>query len=183
MTSGFDLPRVPREDVDQEAELLRLQGINPHKGLIYKRMAQGEAVFDDVPMGASLLWSDDPYPDPEVTEQLVHWALQQSEEIAAVVFDFLDNPSDEAVDVTTKQLASLGIDVYKAKKRKPKALTQIILELLERKSYEVEELNEVARSLQPSSRPEAAVRQILRRLQAEKRITILDKHISLVAHD
>jgi len=181
-TSNLDLTPVDPQDVEQEAELLRLQGINPHKGIIWKRLAHKEAIYDEIPSGASLLWSDEPYPDPLVTEELVKWAMGQSEAISEVIFNFLESPSDEGVDEVTQQLKSLGVDLFSREVKKEKSLTQIILELLEKKAYSLVELYEIGRALQPSNRPEAAVRQIMRRLTREDRVKLMGELFMLVDH-
>jgi hypothetical protein len=167
--SHVDLIRVSKEDIDQEVALLKLEGkTNVSRSIIYRRLSRAESIFDEVPVGATLLWQDQPITDPHVTETLVDWAMHQTSSIAEVIFDFLESPTEDQVDAVLEKLHSLGA-VLEASKPAPKEipLTQIVLEALSIRPHYKEELYALARSIQPSQRPEAAIRQMLRRLKRQ----------------
>lgn len=175
-----DLSRVSKDDIEQEAALLRLMGKTPNKALIYKRLSRQEAIFDEVPVGASLLWDDDPHTDPAVTEALVDWALQQTDAVAGLIFEFLEEPTDEAMAEVLKNLKAQGVEIFQPDTHKEKSLTQVILDLLKTRPHTIQELYDVSRSIQPSNRPEAAVRQILRRLTKHSQISIKGDLVKLI---
>jgi hypothetical protein len=178
-----DLIRVSKEDIDQEVALLKLEGKhNVSRAIIYKRLSRSEAIFDEVPMGASLLWQQSPLPDPVVTETLVDWAMHQTEKIAHVIFNFLESPTEDQVDEVIAQLRELGVTLEVAKPTlKEIPLTQIVLDALGSRPHTREELYELARSIQPSNRPEAAIRQMLRRLSRNGVIQMQGELVSLTS--
>jgi hypothetical protein len=151
------------EDLAQEAELLRLQGITPNMSLLRKRMLHQEDTFDDIPLGSSSLWEEPGY-DYSVTERLVEWALTQSLEIADRIFEFLEEPLEEELPKVLKFLSNSGIPIYKAEKTSMSS-AQILLKALEVRPLLPEELTQIVRGLNPSKRPEALVRQFIRRYQ------------------
>lgn len=169
-----NLPRVQSEDIEQEAALLILQGKTPSRTLIYKRLSRGDAIFDEIPQGSTLLFSDNPVPDENVTRQLVEWALEQEERTQQLIFDFLDDPSDEALPGLLSQLDKQGVQLYSREIKREKSLTQVILDEITKAPRTIEELYELGRQVHVSRRPEAAVRQVLRRL-TEQRILSLEK--------
>lgn len=173
---NLDLPPVSSDDLEQEAALLRLQGVqNPSKRLIHKRLSRAEGIFSEIPLGSAPLWSEEPVPDRNVTEALVDWALQQSDEISDIVFNFLDHPEDQDLDEVIASLKTLGVEIYSFKRKKqstPRSLTQIIIAELKKHPQTTQALYELARNIQPTRRPEAAVRQILRRLDKSGEVTV-----------
>lgn len=179
LTQDLDLPPVEADDIDQEAALLRLQGKKPKRSFIAKRLAHREAIFGEVPMGATPLWDQDPIPDPKVTETLIDWAFTQSEAVAAATFDFLDYPTDEGLEELLVFLGNEGIQVFELSVPKERSLTQMVLDTLQAHPTSIDELNRLARQFYPSARPEAAVRQVIRRLSRSGRLSIADNTIAL----
>lgn len=171
----LDLPAVETDDIEQEMALLRLQGKNPRKDFVAKRLAHGEAIFDEVPMNATLMWNEDPLPDPNVTEALIDWAFTQSEAVADATFDFLDDPTTEGLNELLVFLGQEKVQVFEMELPRERSLTQLITDHL---PTTLEDLNGLARSLYPSARPEAAVRQVLRRLNRTGQITITNEYIT-----
>jgi hypothetical protein len=171
MDTTFIYPTVLREDLDQEIELLKLEGVkNPKRSLIYKRMLHKEQIFDEIPEGVIVQTLIDPTPesDPEVIERLVEFALDQEIELQTVILDFLDNPSEQSLQETLQKMSLLGFELFELPEiPKPKTLTQIISETLSKGALTLDELYGLARSLHPSKRPEAAVRTVLRKLLAQ----------------
>lgn len=152
-----------QDDLQQQAELLRLEGKTPNMGILRKRMLHQEETFDDVPFGAQGLWEEPGY-DHSVTEKLVDWALAQSLEIADRIFEFLEEPTEEDLPKLISFLGKSGVTIHKASAPKISSAS-ILLKALAIRPQEPEELVKIIRSLNPSKRPEALVRQFLRRYQ------------------
>lgn len=167
-------PVVTKEDLDQEMELLRLQGKNPSRSIVYKKLSRYESLlFDsigtpDIPGAEPIPWEGEPTPTLEIMTQLISWAIQQSIQIQNVVLSFLEGRSDESE--TVEKLISLGI-ISRQNKRLLRSggeftlsLTDIILKKLEESvQVNIKDLYRSAREFTVSKRPEAAVRQIMRR--------------------
>jgi hypothetical protein len=169
------------EDVKQEAALLRLQGKNPKLSLLRKRMDHQEGTFDEVPFGASSLWEDPGY-DQSVTDRLVEWALSQSLDIADRIFEFLEAPSDEDLPPLFKYLVRSGITLYQPKSS-TQSSAQILLSALRVRPHDPDELVQIIRSLYPSKRPEALVRQFLRRYQKSGILRVVEDKVYLEVYD
>lgn len=181
-TVDLDLPPVLRDDVDQEVALLKLQGKTPRRSFIARRMSHQPAIFgDDVPVGATPLWAGEPLPDPAVTDQLIDWAFTQSEAIASATFDFLEYPTDEGLEELLVVLQGEGFELFTMKAPKERSLTQTVLSLLRSGPLPVEELYRVIRETYSSARPEAAVRQVLRRLSRAGTITLEADIVTLLS--
>lgn len=181
---NLDLISVSSEDINQEVALLQLKGVaHPNRALIFRRLARAEATFDEIPVGSSLLWSTDPIPEPEVTQQLIDWAFQQSEAVAEMIFDFLDEPTDERVAELVDSLTALGVPLAspasQRQKHKELSLTDLVLQALQRGPQPLDALYQLAHSLQPSKRPEAAIRQIIRRLTRKQLVITTPEGIQL----
>ena len=169
-----DLSVVERQDIDQEVALLKLQGVeHPNRSLIYKRLARQEfASFDEMPesMSFSPVFDSGPETDPFVIERLVNWAMEQEDDIATIVFEFLDEPSEDSLQDAMTRLTDAGISLEEVQPTKEKTLTEFLLDRLFHNDFTVDELYSLARTEYISRRPEAAVRQFIRRLSAAGRI-------------
>lgn len=157
-------PDYDEEDLQQEAALLRLEGIKPSMTLLRKKAKiYTEYLFSgDVPLATPLFRS--PTPPLDVIEALILWASQQDPEVNRLIINFLDDPGEEVLNQTLKELSRRGL---LAKSTMPTtcemSLSKLIFEFLET-PREIEEIYEFVRSIgHVSKRPEAAVRQILRR--------------------
>lgn len=163
-------PVIDRDDINQEAELLKLEGvINPSKSLIAKRLAnqqpaslfQGEIGSIARPLEVS------PGVNIIALERLVQWSIVQSERIQQAVTAYLDDPNDEVFGRTIKILQEEGI--IKIEPKPPAnafSFSAALIRLLERepKGLEIHDLYTWARGIHSAKRPEATVRQTLRRL-------------------
>jgi hypothetical protein len=177
----LDLGPISQEDIDQEAELLKLLGVpNPSKALIYRRMSRTEAIYDEIPLGAVPLFSDDPLPDPWVTESLVEFAQSNSEQVANIIFDFLSDPSEDKLPEVFAKLSDQGVQLHYLRAPKAKSLAQALHELLVQGDQQLQDLYNFAQAFQPSNRPQAAVRQILRRFESEGKISRQGESIHLL---
>lgn len=178
------MTEVPEDDILQELELLKLQGIPKASRYIVERKLKyqnREYFFDD----HSLLNIEGPAFAPptfsaEVYDRLVDWALSQSPEIARLILEFLDEPSEEYLKQVLKILKKselLAID-YETPSQSI-TLTQKILDFIEEQAVIViEDLYEMARIfLYDSRRPEAAVRQVIRRLTTQGQIEQIEKGV------
>lgn len=161
------------EDLKQEAELLRLQGITPRMSLLRKRMLHQEETFDEVPFGSSSLWEEPGY-DQSVTEKLVTWALSQSLDIADRILLFLEQPEEQELPSLFRFLRKAGVTLHESKPT-TQSSSQILLSALKVRPHDPDELVQIVRSLNPSKRPEALVRQFLRRYQKSGIIKVEDK--------
>lgn len=168
---------MDNEDLQQEAQLLRLQGITPNLSLLRKRMAHEMDTFDELPFGAAPIF-DEPGYDYSVTEQLVTWALEQSIEISDRVLEFLEDPSEEELPDLLSYLKDSGVKIHKVKKNTQSA-SQVLLRALKVRPHDPGELVEIIRSINPSRRPEALVRQFLRRYQKLGYIDVIEDRVYL----
>jgi hypothetical protein len=161
-------PTALEEDIKQEAELLKLRGKTPSLRILRKKFNRFEALLagmdEDLKGAEPPPWDLAPMPPQEVIDQLIDWAMNQSEVISMIIFDFLEEPSDESLTTTISILKENGVDLF-TKKVVRKSLTTIIIEAINQEPRDIYDLYELARKELQSERPEAAVRQILRRLQ------------------
>ncbi len=170
--SQLDLPGIDHQDVLQEAELLRLQGKIPNLRIIRKRLSRGVLLYDLPPEDAQP-FEESPY-DPEVTEALIDWALQQTEKIQERIFLFLEEPTHEAVPSLLIFLRRQNIPLNLIDTAPTGSLSKLLMRTLHEPQY-LDDLYELARRSHVSERPEAAVRQFIRRAQKEGKI-LQDEH-------
>lgn len=163
-------PAVEKEDIDQEIELLKLEGKVPSRAVLYKKFSRYEGVlFDSIgspDLSGQPPWASAQYSSLETINRIVDWSLVQSDMVQSLVLEFLDSEIevDEVITILVKE------GVITKPKKYPKlptiTLTDEILALFsERREIHIYDLYEMAREFNSSSkRPEAAVRQIIRRL-------------------
>ncbi len=164
-------PPILKDDVDQEMELLRLEGKVPNRSIILKKMLRYDALLYDFSNPAidscDVLWpgNSESQANLEAIEILVDWALTQSDQISKLIFDFLSD--DITIDDVMKELKDHRIvRSTKTSEYQPRTtLTEVILNHLDEHEMSIYSLYDLGRNfLHNSRRPEAAVRQILRRL-------------------
>lgn len=187
---------IEKEDVEQEYAILawKFRGTDkvPSRKLIYWRMkskAREYLYWDEVPVGSSYInpVDEELTPSVEVIEALVAWASKQELRIRDKVLEFLDNPSDSDLHhllTLLRQAGLLAADF--SPQGEPKAprsigsrkgtLVQLVLKALELPTTKADLYN-MARQLVHSRRPEAALRQTLRRLLEEKLIIETDTDV------
>lgn len=166
---GFDNPFVlqasvvEKEDVDQEMALLKLQGITASRHIVMmKLMQKSEALFQGDPGAIAQPIISRTLPPSEVVQMLINWAVHQNQEISRAVLDFLEEPNDDELETLVSLLQSAGL----ARKVKPSSngrLSDTLTAYLLKKPSTKEELYEYTRTIHQATRPEAAVRQYLRR--------------------
>ena len=178
---------IDPRDVEQEASLLLLAGKTPHRGLIAKRMKREAGLLfstdDDWSSGLSPVAYHDynpPKPYLETVDTLVHWALDQEEDIQEVMWNFLTEPSEEALKVTLKELSTRGVHLHQPKKspRVKGSYSTILMKYLsEQKKITKDQAIELAYQYgfsKTSARPEALVRQTLRNFLRAGKITMTE---------
>lgn len=171
------VPPVADEDLAQEAALLRLCGKTPSLSILRRRAQRYEALLfaDELPAHATEMdWGSDPIPSMQTLEQLTGWALHQSAQVAEMVFNFLEQPTDHTLTEVLKELRDQGVVQPADPSPQPTgngSLTEAILNLLRHRPHSQDELYSFARDSIISKRPEAAVRQILRRLIRAGQVT------------
>lgn len=175
LPSQFIIPSVSKSDVDQQMALLVLEGIiNPSRSVVIRQLKYQDRAFltdFDGHEEITQLWHEPNHSEAQLQaiEQIVRWASKQSDQVRIEVFKFLDDPSFKNLQETLDQLYNLGI-IKKKSSRNPNrsnhqsSLTDMILHSLEF-PQPLEELMELGRMNSTSRRPEAAVRQALRRLK------------------
>jgi hypothetical protein len=158
-------------DLRQEAELLKLTGVQkPSLRLLYQRAKRQEALlFDDwLPATAQpVQWSSHvALPSSEDIQRLVSWAIEQEATISEAIFDFLEDPDDTKLPALISRLRKAGAIPKAPQPKKPArhSLAGFILRRLEEGQATLDNLYEAVRLIHTSARPEAAVRQVLRRL-------------------
>lgn len=162
------VPPLYRDDILQEAELLKLEGKTPSLRLLRKRAEAYEALLfaDYLPSGATeIIWEGPQLPDFEVVEAIVNWAMEQAEATREKVLTFLEDPTEEGLKTLLPQ-----IQLQAPQKIKGGSLAQAILRLLSTRPHTKQELYEYARSEHQAKRPEATIRQLVRRLTREGKI-------------
>jgi len=179
-------PAIEDADVNQEAELLRLMGKRPNKAIIRAKLSykhRRELLFSDDAKDAQPAFLT-PIISADVFEAITDWALAQNTLIAERIFDFLEDPSEDLLKDLLKQLRQAGLvqEVAKAPKTSTNnSLTQLVLRSLSTGAQPIEELYELARVSINSQRPEAALRQLLRRLVRSGQIIDLGNKIFSLA--
>lgn len=176
-----DLPIVQmspvlREDVNQEAELLKLQGITPNRRILALRMQQRELTFSGPLEDARPIPQLGPsQPTEDVLEALVDWTLEQISEVQAQMFEFLENP-DDLFDETISLLRGFELITGSQKPPKELAFADILRSNLPATR---QELYRMGRELLPTTRrPEATVRQWIRRMLRDDSIDVTDDVIT-----
>ena len=166
-------PAVLRADVQQEAEVARLLGKTPSKSIITKKLGtQGIMTFSslsDLRGGFSSAWGPE-RSSYEATAKLIDWALTQSIRVQVLVFEFLENPDPDITHIV-EQLTAQGVTIQKTPvTSKSMTATSVILQSLPA-TYEslVEAIRHWAAGT--TKRPEATVRQVLRRLIRTGKVT------------
>jgi hypothetical protein len=156
---------VDRQDVDQEMELLRLMGLKPNRRIVTARLSQvTEGIFQGDPGSLASPIVTRTLPPVQVVQQLIAWAIDQSDEISKIILDFIVEPDDDQLEGIINQLSDAGL--LKSKKQKTAGkgiLSETLTAYIAERPRTKEELYDYARVIHQAKRPEAAVRQYLRR--------------------
>lgn len=172
------LPEVDLEDLKQESELLKLQGKQVRLEILRRRASRHEALLFStwVPSTARALFSGTDSrspeeilypPEPPYIERIIQWTQGLSEDFQKRITEFLENPDEEQLQSLLNELSSLGLLIsLQEEEESPSTLASWILRTLAKAGHEgilLTSLYEAARTIHLSRRPEAAVRQWLRR--------------------
>jgi len=162
---------VDREDVAQEIELAKLMGVARPSARLIRLSLEAEAntsmsFSGDPGSMATPVTGSRPIASPEVLERLMEWVETQPVDIAAEVLRFLGgNVDDElALDHLMKYLGRRGVITDNSPKpRHQPSLAGLLFEYC-RTPRTRQELYDYARAIgHTAKRPEASVRQFLRR--------------------
>ena len=176
--SSFESYVIDNQDVNQEAELMKLEGKTPHRGIIKKRLVHDSSsmltFFHRLPATARPIQTEVEPLSEEDYIFLVEY-LHSLPISTTTVTEFLENPEDEdKLDLLLQELYNIGVLTskdWKDSKIKKKSLKIIILEKIrERGEMSLEELFQFGSSIHVSKRPTQAVRISLRRLLQSKDI-------------
>lgn len=176
-------PLFTQEDLEQEVALRKLEGVEfPNRSLIMKELNYGKSgralTYEELPEFVSFesAFSDGTPDGLDIgeTERLINWALEH--DILDKVDEFLESPTEEMLEELMSFLVELGLVDEPPKpnfsiKRKHQTPALILKNLPATK----EELYEMARTiLTTTARPEATIRQALRRMTKQNRIKLED---------
>lgn len=156
-------PRVDAEDVKQEMDLRRWQGLRASRRVIEQRMI-AETGMTPLYVGenGSSPWdAGDAIPSPMAVQRIVDWALSQTGDIQSLIWKFLDAPSQK-LEPTLHALRARGVIHETRKERAEREVTLGSL-LLRALPATFDQLVSVVQHTQSSKRPQATVRQFIRR--------------------
>lgn len=184
-------PIIEYDDIKQEVELLKLQGHERvNRRFVRQRLLakQREFLFWDELMDLEGIvnlrvlmsgGSREAVLSPDQYSHIMTWAAEKGDEILDRVGDFLEEPSEEALVELLSFLTATGVIQPVTKHILPErsapdplpghhatSLTSLFLRAFKQQDQEisVDYFYQVARQEHQSKRPEAATRQILRRL-------------------
>ena len=155
---------IDRDDIDQEMALLRLMGLKPNRRIVTAKLSlNAEALFQGDPGNIASTIVNRSLPPVEVVQRLIEWSIDQSDDIGKLILDFLAEPDDDRLDEVIDQLKSTGIIRGKVVSSGRGLLSETLTIYLSERPRSKDELYEYARVIHSAKRPEAAVRQYLRR--------------------
>lgn len=168
-------PTVDEDDVEQEAALLRLMGKTPSKALIRKKLqVYGAALFSgELPFASAMPGTSvgdySSYPSEEVVQVLGDWARTQPKGLAMAVMSFIEDPSEEQLQDILRLIRKTPEAKQYRQAQGNNSFSAMLKNfiLTGKGSRSIEELYEYARTVHSAKRPEATVRQALRRLIRE----------------
>jgi hypothetical protein len=165
---------VDQDDIDQEIALLELQGITVNRRIVRMRMMQRtEGLFQGEPGLIAQPMEVRSLPSDETVDDLLDWAIEQSAEITRLVLDFLAEPDDDRLENVVQQLSAAGL--IKGSTKGPRGnLTETMLHYIAEKPRSKEDLYAYARTMHNTRRPEATVRQFLRRAVRSNQLAEID---------
>ena len=188
MDNELTFGEIDPRDLDQESELLKLLGKQAHRGLLLRKAEResNHLLFgDEVPdLAEPMGWTQSPIPDLEQLQEIVDWAINQGEEIAQRVFTFLDDPDPASLKALLAHLKEQGVltEEKTPSENTPNSLAALVLRSAgsqkgDKVGVTKEELYQLARDMHIARRPEAAIRQLLRRLLKEGKLKeVTDQH-------
>ena len=175
-------PYVDQEDVEQEYQLLMLEYQNnplrgtetPSRDIIRKRLQgrMSESLVGEIPIHATAMdpgGGDELERRVEAASRIIEWSFSQPEEAQNIVIAFLEEPTEHMLTITINRLVSKGyIDPVTYTPEPSGSLAELLKRQIEQAgTMSFEELYELARIQHVSKRPNAAVRQTLRRFEKQ----------------
>src|SRR6185369_17826584 len=126
------------------------------------------AVASSLPVGLNL-------PDAKVIEALVKWSLEQSEVVKAAMFQFLVQPEDRLEETIAFLMSAEIITKVAPVVAEKTGFIDALVKLFEsRRVIARADLMVWARTIHQAKRPEATLRQALRRLLSQGKIEKVD---------
>lgn len=190
--------RVDREDVEQEAQIWEFThpGKRARRSLVRKALESREpaATFQGDPTRIGRpLWDNTPeIPNPAAIARIREWAQGKSVLLQQAIEDYLREDTDEKLETIKKLLIREGVkqDRNHTAPRMVTFHSGLMRILSDGKPHNMTELYAWARSFHQARRPEATLRQALRRLKTKglvddhkKGIIQLKAGISLTIED
>lgn len=157
---------VENADVEQEVALLELQGFKVSRHIVRLRLAQENRglVFQGDPGSMAEPIAVNRMAPRAVVEQLIEWATEQDHDLARQVLDFIAEPDEELLNAIVLRLKRAKlVSTDQPTDRPAGTLSAVLTTYIRQKPRTKEELYDYARTLHQAERPEAAVRQFLRR--------------------
>lgn len=158
-------PLLLREDVEQERALAALLGKHgPYQRFQFpaRELGYGTSAPDN---GTAFFGEGDSLPDPEVIDKLAAWTTQQSARVQAAVIEYLEDPKDQSLEHVL-QLIDRAVPEDTEPIARPN-FAQLVLRSLPATK---DQLYQLAYREHLAKRPEATVRQVVRRLSAQGKL-------------
>lgn len=150
-------PLLLNEDLRQEQALAQLQGKHGPSAR-WNRPAKEVGYGLSCPANATAFWGNSEAPSEAVIDKLVAWTTQQSATVQLAVQEYLEDPRDEALN----QILLLINQAVPEKEADSKPnFAQLVIRALPATK---DQLIQMAFREHLAKRPEATVRQVLRRL-------------------
>ena len=199
MNNDYSLlnPQVSNEDVEQEAELLKLEydrnplrgTPNPSKRVIRMKLEGRNSAmsFGEQPKGSTPVQPYDVREDRlKAIGELLQFAEESGDtEIEGIIHEFLLEPDEHNLVITINRLSKFGVisETYEEIKmstvEQPSSLADLLRRQLQSEgSMTYDELYEIAQMNHNSNRPRAAVRQTIRRFKDSGEVTVSDKIVT-----
>lgn len=166
-------PSIPDEDLDQEKELLHLEGKEMISRQVLKKkwMSRNpEPSFHTLSESTSFENPFVPSVSYEAISKLLDWSMTQPEKIRELIWEFLDDP-EKHLETTLQLLKEMGV----VKRKRPRIthhanIKELILRNLPSTKDQLIDL--VSQASPNTKRPAATVRQFIRRHQSRGQLHI-----------
>jgi len=156
-------PGIDPQDIEQEAQLLILEGKVPNRRLIRARLQPRELCYTahEVYEQSEAFTPQVTFEAEEVIEKLVNWAIHQTEIIQEQIYSFLEEPEDLLEETLALLQDEHIISETTAPSRPTGSATQLILRSL---PASFDQLVHIVTEVSSPRRPQATVRQAMRTL-------------------
>lgn len=158
-------PNTP-EDVEQDLHVARLEGRELRHSRWHHSSVNSETGYGLNADGVGQVWPRPEGVDPDVTERLISWVIQQQMFVTLAVLEYLEDPTPDHLQHVLTLVTEVNQEARSERRRDPTLSSLLIRSLPATR----DQLYELARREHPSRRPEAAVRQTLRNLIKQGRV-------------